>query len=100
MLRVCSDTCFINYHRVKNFPVFTCDICTSVFINKPLVLKREDGGKTICSEECLVKVKEVWLLHSKNAISDLEMRAGIEKCFDIKLHIMHFPVFLYDFTEH
>lgn len=60
MLRVCSDTCFINYHRVKNFPVFTCDICTSVFINKPLELKREDGGKTICSEECLVKVKEVW----------------------------------------
>ncbi|XP_036948803.1 uncharacterized protein LOC119016720 isoform X3 [Acanthopagrus latus] len=58
MLRVCSDACFINYHRVNNFPVFTCDVCSSVFINKPLMLKREDGSKTICSEECLVKVKE------------------------------------------
>lgn len=85
MLRVCSDACFINYHRVNNFPVFTCDVCSSVFINKPLMLKREDGSKTICSEECLVKVKEVWKLdifvhgyfNLKNAISSLEIRAGI-----------------------
>lgn len=34
-----------------------------------------------------------WLLHSKNATSGFEIRAGIERCFDIKLHIMHFPVF-------
>ncbi|XP_044027833.1 uncharacterized protein LOC122864451 isoform X2 [Siniperca chuatsi] len=58
MHRICSDACFINYHKVNNLPVFTCDICSSVCLDKQFMLKMEDGSKTICSEECLVKFKE------------------------------------------
>ncbi|XP_067468322.1 uncharacterized protein [Thunnus thynnus] len=56
--RVCSDACFISYHKVNNLPLLTCDICSSVCLDKRLMLKTEDGGKTICSGECLVKFKE------------------------------------------
>lgn len=58
-LRICSDACFINYHKFNNLPVFICDVCSSVCSDKRLMLKREDGSNTICGEECLVKFKEV-----------------------------------------
>lgn len=57
MLRICSDACFINYHKVKN--LFVCEVCCSLRSDKRLMLKRQDGRKTICGEECLVKFKEV-----------------------------------------
>ncbi|GLD59403.1 uncharacterized protein AKAME5_001140500 [Lates japonicus] len=56
--RLCSDTCFINYHEANNLPVFLCDVCSSVCLDKCFTLKMEDGSKTICREECLVKFKE------------------------------------------
>ncbi|XP_039978355.1 LOW QUALITY PROTEIN: uncharacterized protein LOC120786776 [Xiphias gladius] len=56
--RLCSDTCFISYHKANNLPVSACDICSSVCLDKRFVLKMEDSSKTICSEECLVKFKE------------------------------------------
>ncbi|XP_050925183.1 uncharacterized protein LOC108898774 [Lates calcarifer] len=56
--RLCSDTCFINYHEANNLPVFLCDVCSSVCLDKRFTLKMEDGSKTICREECLVKFKE------------------------------------------
>ncbi|XP_062291642.1 uncharacterized protein LOC133996101 isoform X2 [Scomber scombrus] len=58
--RVCGDACFIKYHKDNNLPLFTCDICNALDINvdKQLLLMTEDGDKTICSEECLVKFKE------------------------------------------
>lgn len=54
-LKICSDACFINYHKVKN--LFVCEVCCSLCSDKRLMLK--DGRKTICGEECLVKFKEV-----------------------------------------
>lgn len=57
MLRVCSDACFINHHKVKNLVV--CEVCCSLCSDKRVMLKRQDGRKNICSEECLVKFKEV-----------------------------------------
>ncbi|XP_029298586.1 LOW QUALITY PROTEIN: uncharacterized protein LOC115015426 [Cottoperca gobio] len=56
--RFCGDACFLNYHRINNLPVSTCDVCGSVSLNKRFMVKAEDGSKTICSEECLVKFKE------------------------------------------
>ncbi|XP_056256201.1 uncharacterized protein LOC130184300 isoform X2 [Seriola aureovittata] len=56
--KLCSDTCFINYHKVNNLPVSTCDVCSSICADRRYMLKMEDGSKTICSEECLVTCKE------------------------------------------
>ncbi|XP_041811390.1 uncharacterized protein LOC121619625 isoform X2 [Chelmon rostratus] len=56
--RLCSDACFIKYHKINNLPLFTCDVCSSVCRDKRLLLKMEDGSKNICGEECLVKFKE------------------------------------------
>nr|XP_046274081.1 uncharacterized protein LOC124074833 isoform X2 [Scatophagus argus] len=58
MLSFCNDACFTGYCKAKNLPVVICDVCSSVCPEKRLVLKGEDGGKTLCSEECLVKFKE------------------------------------------
>ncbi|XP_075962356.1 uncharacterized protein LOC142965335 isoform X3 [Anarhichas minor] len=56
--RLCSDACFINYHRINNLPVSACDVCSSIGSNARYRLKAEDGSKAICSEECLVKFKK------------------------------------------
>ncbi|XP_038581361.1 zinc finger MYM-type protein 4-like [Micropterus salmoides] len=58
MYRICSDACFINYHKVNNLPLFACDVCSSVCHYKRFMLKMDDASKTICSAECLVKFKE------------------------------------------
>ncbi|XP_070702934.1 zinc finger MYM-type protein 4-like [Pempheris klunzingeri] len=58
MHRLCGDGCFVNYHKINNLPVFTCDTCSSICHERWLTLKMEDGSKNICSEECLVKFKE------------------------------------------
>lgn len=59
MHRICSDACFINYHKVNNLPLTICDICSSACPDRRLMLKMEDGCKNICGEECLVRFKEV-----------------------------------------
>ncbi|CAJ1082997.1 uncharacterized protein LOC117827743 isoform X1 [Xyrichtys novacula] len=53
----CSDPCFINYHKVNNLPLVTCDICHLTAL-KPLRLKTEEGATSVCSDECLVRLKE------------------------------------------
>lgn len=55
----CSDACFIQYHKAKNFPEIFCNMCCSVVSDKPLVLKDDDGITIICSDKCLVTFKEV-----------------------------------------
>ncbi|KAG8004892.1 Zinc finger MYM-type protein 4 [Nibea albiflora] len=56
--RLCSDACYIRYHKVNNMPVLKCNMCSSICHETRLALKTEDGGKTVCSEECLVKLKK------------------------------------------
>ncbi|TKS88872.1 Zinc finger MYM-type protein 4 [Collichthys lucidus] len=56
--RLCSDACYISYHKANNMPVFKCNICSSICHETRLVLETEDGSKTVCSEECLVKLKK------------------------------------------
>ncbi|KAM3596650.1 uncharacterized protein V6R79_018521 [Siganus canaliculatus] len=57
--KICSEVCFINYHRTNNLPVFPCDVCSSVCNEKRLVVTMEDDvRRDVCSEECLVKFKE------------------------------------------
>lgn len=55
----CSDACFIQYHKANNFPELFCNMCCSVCSDKPLMLKDDDGVKSICSDKCLVTFKEV-----------------------------------------
>lgn len=57
--RFCSDSCFIQYHRVNNLPGVLCSMCCSVCSGNPLTLKDGDGVKTICGDECLAQFKEV-----------------------------------------
>ncbi|XP_068188438.1 uncharacterized protein [Antennarius striatus] len=56
--RLCSSTCYVNYHRVNNLPIFICDVCSTVCPETHLTLMMEDSSKTICTEECLLKFKE------------------------------------------
>ncbi|XP_060916511.1 uncharacterized protein LOC132991681 [Labrus mixtus] len=55
---VCGDACFTNYHQVNNLTVVTCDICSSASLHKHFTVKTEEGSKSICTDECLVKFKE------------------------------------------
>ncbi|XP_032391770.1 uncharacterized protein LOC116701860 isoform X1 [Etheostoma spectabile] len=57
MQRICSK-CFINNHRINNLPVPICDVCGSVDLEKRILLKEDDGSKTLCSEACLIEFKE------------------------------------------
>ncbi|XP_063755780.1 uncharacterized protein LOC134875235 [Eleginops maclovinus] len=56
--RICSDACLINYQKVHNLQLYTCDVCSSISNDKQFMLKEKDGSKSICSEECLVKFKQ------------------------------------------
>ncbi|XP_068431806.1 uncharacterized protein [Clinocottus analis] len=56
--KLCSNACFINYHRANKMPLSACDVCSSLGLDTPFTLKAEDGSKALCSEECLVKLKE------------------------------------------
>ncbi|XP_074542338.1 uncharacterized protein LOC141802665 [Halichoeres trimaculatus] len=55
--KVCSDTCFINYHAANDIPFVTCEVCGLRSL-KQLTLRTDDGDKLVCSGECLVKIKE------------------------------------------
>ncbi|TMS18608.1 Zinc finger MYM-type protein 4 [Larimichthys crocea] len=71
--RLCSDACYITYHKANNMPVFKCNICSSICHETRLVLETEDGSKTVCSEECLVKLKKLSdMVESKNKEGKLE----------------------------
>ncbi|XP_026203996.1 zinc finger MYM-type protein 4-like isoform X1 [Anabas testudineus] len=56
--RLCSNSCFISYHKVNNLPLLMCEVCSSVDLPMRLTLKMWDGSKNVCSEKCLIKFKE------------------------------------------
>ncbi|XP_067340724.1 uncharacterized protein [Channa argus] len=54
---LCSDTCLTNFRKVNIVPLLTCDVCSSIHLDRQFELKMDDSSKNICSEECLVKFK-------------------------------------------
>ncbi|XP_029298588.1 zinc finger MYM-type protein 4-like isoform X2 [Cottoperca gobio] len=56
--KICSDACFNRFRTVNNLSMAGCANCGSYCHNKPLMLKMEDGNKTLCNAECLAKYKE------------------------------------------
>ncbi|XP_056154001.1 zinc finger MYM-type protein 4 [Lampris incognitus] len=56
--KMCSDPCFIRFRAINNLMLASCEICHSYCLNKPLTLKVEDGTKTVCTADCLAKLKK------------------------------------------
>ncbi|XP_035038448.2 LOW QUALITY PROTEIN: zinc finger MYM-type protein 4 [Hippoglossus stenolepis] len=56
--KICSDACFNRFRSVNNLSMAGCGNCGSFCHSKPLMLKMEDGNKTLCNSECLAKYKE------------------------------------------
>ncbi|KAG7219307.1 hypothetical protein INR49_010369, partial [Caranx melampygus] len=56
--KLCNEACFVRYHKVNDMPVPTCYACSSICADRRFMLPTDNGRKTICSEECLVKSKE------------------------------------------
>nr|XP_019960218.1 PREDICTED: zinc finger MYM-type protein 4-like isoform X1 [Paralichthys olivaceus] len=56
--KICSDACFNRFRSVNNLSMAGCANCGSFCHSKPLMLKMEDGNKTLCDSECLAKYKE------------------------------------------
>ncbi|XP_053302211.1 zinc finger MYM-type protein 4 isoform X1 [Pleuronectes platessa] len=56
--KFCSDACFNRFRSVNNLSMAGCGHCGSFCHSKPLMLKMEDGNKTLCNSECLAKYKE------------------------------------------
>uniref|UniRef100_A0A3Q0T281 TRASH domain-containing protein n=1 Tax=Amphilophus citrinellus TaxID=61819 RepID=A0A3Q0T281_AMPCI len=57
--KMCSDACFNRFRTVNNLSMAGCANCGSYCHNKPLMLKMEEGSKTVCNMECLAKYKEM-----------------------------------------
>ncbi|KAM7384706.1 hypothetical protein PAMA_011861 [Pampus argenteus] len=56
--KLCSDACFNRFRTVNNLSMAGCANCGTYCHSKPLMLKLEDGNKTLCNAECLSKYKE------------------------------------------
>lgn len=59
---LCSEACYVLCLRGNNLPVSTCRVCGSVCVQDRMmvvVTEEDDDRKTVCSDECLVKFKEV-----------------------------------------
>lgn len=56
--RMCSDACFNRFRTVNNLTMAGCANCGSFCHSKPLLLKMDDGSKTLCNSECLAAFKE------------------------------------------
>ncbi|XP_041867585.1 uncharacterized protein LOC121656583 isoform X2 [Melanotaenia boesemani] len=56
--RLCSSSCMTDYQNANKLYWSTCDVCSAICPNKRLVVNMEDGSKTICGDECLVKFKQ------------------------------------------
>ncbi|XP_029976245.1 uncharacterized protein LOC115409280 isoform X2 [Salarias fasciatus] len=56
--RLCSESCFVSFHKLNNLPETLCDVCASVCQDRKLLLTVENESKTICSDDCLFKFKE------------------------------------------
>ncbi|KAM3858576.1 zinc finger MYM-type protein 4-like [Diretmus argenteus] len=58
VLKFCSDACFVRFRTVNKLSMASCVNCSSHCHNKSLMLKMEDGSKTLCGAECLAKFKQ------------------------------------------
>ncbi|XP_029022708.1 zinc finger MYM-type protein 4 isoform X2 [Betta splendens] len=56
--KLCSDACFQRFRSMHSLSLNGCASCGTFTHSKPLLLKLEDGNKTVCNEECLSKLKE------------------------------------------
>ncbi|XP_071356047.1 zinc finger MYM-type protein 4 isoform X3 [Trachinotus anak] len=56
--KICSDACFNRFRTVNNLSLAGCANCGSYCHSKPLMLKMDEGNKTLCNTECLTKYKE------------------------------------------
>ncbi|XP_065326496.1 zinc finger MYM-type protein 4-like isoform X2 [Pelmatolapia mariae] len=56
--KMCSDACFNRFRTVNNLSMAGCANCGSYCHSKPLMLKLEEGSKTVCNLDCLGKYKE------------------------------------------
>uniref|UniRef100_UPI003AAF4BC3 zinc finger MYM-type protein 4-like n=1 Tax=Centroberyx gerrardi TaxID=166262 RepID=UPI003AAF4BC3 len=56
--KICSSACFVRFGTINSPFLASCGNCGSFCQNKPLMLKMEDGNKTLCTAECLAKFKE------------------------------------------
>ncbi|XP_040928788.1 uncharacterized protein LOC114865608 isoform X2 [Betta splendens] len=86
---LCSDSCLVNYYKVNNLPLLTCDLCSSFNFEKRLVLNLENGSKNICSEKCLVKFKEkvqtpqlCWTCQTLHQMSDMVEKEDEKGCLN------------------
>ncbi|XP_047185946.1 zinc finger MYM-type protein 4 isoform X2 [Scophthalmus maximus] len=61
--KMCSDACFNRFRTLNNLSMACCADCGSYCHTKPLMLKTEDGSKTVCNSECLAKYKEKSKIH-------------------------------------
>ncbi|XP_069033058.1 zinc finger MYM-type protein 4-like isoform X1 [Embiotoca jacksoni] len=56
--KLCGDACFNRFRTVNNLGMAGCASCGSYCLNKALMLKMEDGSKTVCNADCLAQYKE------------------------------------------
>lgn len=56
--KMCSDACFNRFRTVNNLAMSGCASCGLFCHSKPLLLKMDDGSKTLCNADCLAQFKE------------------------------------------
>lgn len=57
--KICGDVCFARFRSLNNLSMAGCENCGTYCHKTPLLLKMDNGGKTLCNVECLEKYKEV-----------------------------------------
>lgn len=56
--KICGDVCFARFRSLNNLSMAGCENCGTYCHKKPLLLKMDNGSKTLCNVECLEKYKE------------------------------------------
>ncbi|KAM4549543.1 uncharacterized protein V3H82_018798 [Fundulus diaphanus] len=56
--RLCSSSCASELRRENKCSWFCCAACGALSSGTRLTLQTEDGERTVCGDECLVKIKE------------------------------------------
>lgn len=54
--KICSDRCCLRFCNMNN--LFICENCCS-HCDAPVVLETDEGGRKLCSAECLSQFKQV-----------------------------------------
>ncbi|KAM9385428.1 zinc finger MYM-type protein 4-like isoform 2-T2 [Pholidichthys leucotaenia] len=76
--KICSDACFNRFRTMHNLTMAGCANCGSFVHDKPLMLKLDEGCKTMCNAECLAKFKgkskisqQCMMCHTPRMISEM-----------------------------